>query len=257
MKMLIALTALIPTIALAQSPFDGTWKARLDSLKFEGKPDVWELKNGKFTCTSCVPSYTIKADGTDQAVPEHTTVDHQMVKVVNATTIERTFKKAGKVTGTNSYSVSADGTKLAGKFVDYTGKVPVSGSFTEKRVAPAGAGAHAISGSWMNDAVPEVTEAALVVAFTSTPNGLRMSNNGRTYDAKFDGKEYPVTGDTTQTTVTLRKVSDRVIEESDHQEGKVYDIVTMTVAADGKTITSVDVDPVHGTKTTVVYAKQP
>ena len=257
MKTLIALMALIPTFALAESPFDGTWKGRLDSVQFEGKPDVMELKDGLFTCRSCVPTYTIKADGTDQAVPEHTTVDHQTLKIVNANTVERTFKKAGKVTLTNTLTASADGAKLSVKFTDYTSKSPVSGSFTERRVAPGAAGAHAVSGSWMSEAIPEVTEAALVVVFTSTPNGLQWSNFGRVYDAKFDGKEYPITGDTTQTTVTLRKISDHVIEESDHQEGKVYDIVTMTVAPDGKTITSVDVDPVHGTKTTMVYAKQP
>ncbi len=55
MKRLLALALLTPAFALASTPFDGNWMLRLDSLKVSGKPDVYDLSNGTFTCTSCAP----------------------------------------------------------------------------------------------------------------------------------------------------------------------------------------------------------
>ncbi|HXQ31085.1 MAG TPA: hypothetical protein VN790_03825 [Steroidobacteraceae bacterium] len=257
MKRLIALALLLPALAVAKSPFDGTWKQRLDSMQFSGKPDVYELSNGTYDCRSCAPPYKIKADGTDQPVPEHDYLDHQSVKVLSASSIELTDKKAGKVMSTATLTVSADGSKLAGKFTSYVGEKPFSGTFTEKRVAKSAAGAHAISGSWQPDSISDMSDVARIVVLQSTPNGLKMMWNGQTTDAKFDGKEYPAVGDPGNTMITLKKINDTQIEETDRRRGKIFDVVMWTVAADGKTIKNVDTDPVHGTTVTFVFEKQP
>ena len=39
--------------------------------------------------------------------------------------------------------------------------------------------------------------------------------------------------------------------------GKLTDVTTWTVSADGKSLTSVDSDKLHGTKTPAVLEKQP
>ena len=257
MRKLVVLGLLIPTIAMAKSPFDGTWKARADSIQVTGNPDVFEISNGMYDCKSCAPPYKIKADGTDQPVPGHAYLDHQAVKVLSPSSIEFTDKQSGKVMNTTSETLSADGSKLIGKFTSNTGEKPVTGTFTEKRVAPAPAGALAISGSWIQDSVSNVTDSGLIVTFQSTPNGLKMTTNGQTTDAKFDGKEHPTVGDPGKTMVTLKKTSDTQIEETDRRDGKVFDIIVWTVAADGKSINLVDTDPVHGTKTTMIFERQP
>jgi hypothetical protein len=257
MRKLIVLGLLIPAIAIAKSPFDGTWKARADSIQVTGNPDVFEISNGMYDCKSCAPPYKIKADGTDQPVSGHAYLDHQAVKVLSPSSIEFTDKQSGKVMNTTSETLSADGSKLNGKFTSNTGEKPVTGTFTEKRVAPAPAGALAISGSWIQDSVSNVTDSGLIVAFQSMPNGLMMTSNGQTTDAKFDGKEYPTVGDPGKTMVTFKKISDSQIEETDRRGGKVFDIVLWTVAADGKSINIVDTDPVHGTKTTMIFERQP
>jgi hypothetical protein len=69
--------------------------------------------------------------------------------------------------------------------------------------------------------------------------------------------EYPTVGDPGKTMVTLKKISETQIEETDRRDGKVFDIVVWTIAADGKSINLVDTDPVHGTKTTMILEKQP
>jgi hypothetical protein len=255
MKKLIALALLIPAIALAKSPFDGTWKTKLDSMKFSGKPDVFELSGGMYECKSCIPAYKIKADGTDQPVPENGYRDHVAVKVLSPTSVETTGKKAGVVMFAGTMTVSADGSKLDGKYTSYVGEKPVTGEYTEKREGPAAAGAHAISGSWQQDSMAKMSDLARSVTLQSTPNGLKMMWNGQSYDAKFDGKEYLTVGDPGKTMVTLKKISDTQIEETDRREGKVFDVIVYSVAADGKTIGVVDTDPTHETKTTYILEK--
>lgn len=257
MKSIFSLALLMPAVAFAASPFDGTWRLKLESMQFSGAPEKYEISNGNYTCSSCAPAFTVKADGTDQATPVHTSRDHLAVKIVSPTVVELTDKVGGKVTTSETMTVSADGAKLTDKSIDYTGLEPVTFVTTEKRVAPAPKGAHAISGSWMTDAVPEISEAGRLAVMQSTPNGLKYTANGRTTDAKFDGKEYPVQNDPSHTLVTLKKIGDRQIEERRKSEGKIYDIVMWTVAADGKSVTVVDEDPVHGTKVSFVMDKQP
>jgi hypothetical protein len=257
MKRLFALALLIPAIAIAKSPFDGTWKTRLDSMQFSGKPDVYEVNNGMYDCKSCAPPFKIKADGTDQPVPGHDYADHEAVKVLSPSSIEFTDKKSGKVMGKVTVTVSADGSKLSGKFTSYVGEKSFDGGYTEKRVGPGAQGAHAISGSWQQESMSDMSDVARTVTLQSTPNGLKMVWNGLTTDAKFDGKEYSTVGDPGKTMVTLKKTSATQIEETDRRRGKVFDIIVWTVAADGKTITLVDTDPVHGTKTTYIVEKQP
>ena len=108
----------------------------------------------------------------------------------------------------------------------------------------------------MQDSMSDMSDTARTVTLQSTPNGLKIMWNGQTIDAKFDGKKYPNVGDPGKTLVVLKKVSDTEVVETDRRQGKVFDIVTWSVAADGKTINLQDVDPVHGTKTTQVLEKQ-
>ncbi len=255
MKRLIALTLIMPVLAIAKSPFDGTWKTRLDSVKVTGKPDVFVLSGGMYDCKSCVPSYKIKADGMDQPVTDTGYRDHIAVKVTGPMSVEMTGKKAGKTLFTGTMTVAADNNKLVGKFTNYAGEKPASFEYTETRTAPAPSGAHAISGSWQQNRMAGMSDVASTVMMESTPGGLKMTWNGQTADAKFDGKEYLTVGDPGKTMVALKKVSETQIEETDRREGKVFDVIVYMMSADGKSISVVDTDPVHETKTESVLEK--
>ena len=248
--------ALFPLAAMAASPWDGTWKARLSSMKMTGNPDRYQLSAGTWDCKSCVPPYKIKADGTDQPVPDHAYVDTESVKVVNDTTVELTDKKAGKVTAWTSYAVSADGKTLTGKGKSYTAEKEVDASFTETRLTAGPKGSHAISGSWQPQATTELSEAALTQTVSMSADGLKVVSNGQTTDAKFDGKDYPLSNDPGNTMMSYKKINDRTIEETDKRLGKVTDKIRYTLSADGKTVDVVDVDPQHKTKVTFIMDKQ-
>jgi hypothetical protein len=257
MKIVWSLLLLVPAVSFAQGPFDGTWKTRVESMKSSGKPDAFDLTQGVYHCASCVPDVKVKANGTDQSVSGHDYYDSVAVRVVSPTALEITNKQAGKTVLTVSYSVSDGGAMLTGKFTDYTGAQPVSGSFTEKRVGPAPAGAHATSGAWQTDKLTDMADVGRSMTYAMSADSLKMSYNGESYDAKFDGKDYPVVGDPGKTVVTVKRVGADTIEETDKRDGKVTDIIRSTVSADGKTLHVVDTDPVHETRTEFVADKVP
>jgi hypothetical protein len=256
MRILITAALLLPAVAFAGSSFDGTWKARLDSMKMSGKPEVWQIAAGEYSCSSCVPAVKVKADGAMHKVPGHPYYDELSVRIISPTSVELSQKQAGKLMGSVTYTLSADGNTLTGKFTDHSGAKTVTGSFAEARVAAAGAGSHATSGSWQQSSMSDISDAGLTVAYESSGDHLRMHANGMSYDARFDGKEYPIEGDPGHTRVTLKKVDANTIEETDHRMGKVTDEIRLATSADGKSMTITDKDMLHDQTSTVTLDKQ-
>ncbi len=256
-KLLFGFMLLASGVLFAQSPFDGTWMTKLDTAKLPTTPDKYELNNNTYECLTCVPKVSVKADGTDQKVTGHPYFDTVAVKVVNASSVEIIEKKDGKVMYTDTETVSSDGNALNDKFSDTTGTQPVTGEATSKRVAPGPAGAHAVSGSWRTEKINSVSNNGLTVTYHAAGDGLKMSDlNGNSYDAKFDGNDYPIQGDPGHTMVSLKRIGDDTIEETDKREGKVVGISRMTVSKDGKSIQVEYTDKQRGTKTTFTMEKQ-
>lgn len=256
-KLLLALVLLASATLFGQTPFDGTWMAKLDTAKFPTKPDKYSLHNNMYECLTCVPTVAVKADGTDQKVTGHPYYDTIAVHVVNASSVEIIQKKDGKVTGTNTQTVSADGKTLSSKFTDTTGTQPVTGEVTSTRVSPGPAGSHAMSGSWRTEKVNSMSSNGLTVTYHGTADGLKMSDQtGNSYDAKFDGKDYPIQGDPGHTIVSLKRIADRTIEETYKRDGKVVGVSRMTVSSDGKSIGVEYTNKERGTTTTYTMEKQ-
>jgi len=255
MRILISALLLLPAAALASSALDGTWKTRTDSVKTTGKPDVYVVADGTYACSSCVPEIKIKADGADHKVTGQDYYDSKAVKIVDAKTVEITNKLAGKTIGTITMTISADGSRLTGKFTDYSGAKAATGTYTEKRVAAGAPGAHAMSGSWQPDQMGEANDALRTVTYKMGGDHFSMQWNGQSYDAKFDGKEYPVTGDPGHTVVTLKMIDENTVEETDRRNGRITDQIRIAAAKDGKSLQVTDKDPVHDQTTTYTLEK--
>jgi len=259
MKKLLLLAMVLFTSAtlFGQSPFDGTWMTKLDTAKFPTKPDKFTLTTNKYECLTCVPKVAVKPDGTDQKVAGHPYYDTVAVHVVNASAVEIIQKKEGKVMFTDTATVSSDGNTLTDKFTDNTGTQPVTGEAVSTRVSPAPAGAHALSGGWRTSKVENMSSNGLTVTYQATADGLKMSDqNGNSYDAKFDGKDYPIKGDPGNTMVSLKRVGNDTIEETDKRGGKVVGVNRMTVSKDGKSIQVEYTDKERGTRTAFTMEKQ-
>jgi hypothetical protein len=257
--LLLGAAFLMPGLAMAQSPFDGTWKGDLNSAKFPEKPDEYLLKDGMYHCKTCAPPISIKADGTDQKVTGHPYLDMMNVKVVDDKTVEEVDKKDGKVVATSKTWVSADGKTLMFEFSDSsaTNGAPVTGKGSEMRVAKGPDGSHAISGSWKMAKMDQLSDNGMTIIYKTAGDSITMTTpNGQSYTAKMDGTEAPYKGDPGTTSVSVKRTGPNSLEETDKRDGKVIAVVKITVSADGKMIKFDVDDKLHGTHSEFGATKQ-
>lgn len=259
MKIVLPAFLLFPAMLLAQSPFDGTWVAKLDSIRFPQKPEVYRLQSGTYECTSCVPQINVKADGKDYPVAGSPYFSTVAIQVIDNSSIQITEKHKDKVVYTESDTVSPDGNTLTQEIVDSSAPnaQPVTGEEMFKRVSQSPSGASPISGSWQPQSLKDISENGITVTYQSIPDGLKASNpTGEGYSAKFDGREYPVQGAPAHNTVCLKRVKANTILETDKLDGRVHYKLRMTVLPGGKTMTVMESDMERGTKTVYTMEKK-
>jgi hypothetical protein len=247
-------TVLLPAAALAATGFDGTWKTNLESMKTTGKSLVLLLAGGEYTCSSCTPPYTVKADGAEHRVTGQAYFDTAKVKVIGPNSAEIVLKKGSKEMVRFSDTVSADGTTLISKVTNNYGAHAETDELTAKRTAAAPAKSHPLSGAWLEEL--HVGGNLSTVQYRMTAEGFQMRGNGQSYEAKFDGKEYPIVGDPGKTTVSLKKIDDATVEETDYRQGKVVNEIRLALAKDGDTINVIDKNIALGQTTTYTMGKQ-
>lgn len=242
MKKLVFLAALsalaMPMMTAGQSAFDGTWKIDPSEVKLPTAHDVFTLNGGMYACKTCVPAYKIKADGTDQSISGHPYVDTIAIKVVSDTVIEETDKKNGKVVGNSTTTVSTDGKTLTTTFTDSSntnGGPPVTGKVEATKVANGPAGSHAISGSWQETKIENMSNNSFTWTYKVSGDVITMSSpTGQSYTAKLDGTDAPMKGDPGVTSVSVKLIKSDTLEETDKRNGKVISVGTFEVAAGGK-----------------------
>jgi hypothetical protein len=219
----------------AATGINGTWKADITSVQFDQKPDQMLLQNGTFSCKSCTPAYSVPADGAFHPV-SLPYADSDSVKVVDPHTVTETAKKGGKQVGVTTMSVSADGNTLTGKFTDSSAPgTPGSGEFTETRVGPAPAGAHAISGQWKPTKLANFNDAALTFTINVNGNTYHSSSpDGTSFDATIGGGDVPIKGDIAGTTAAVSKDGDNGYKVTRKRGGKVVEETRFALGADGK-----------------------
>ena len=127
-------------------------------------------------------------------------------------------------------------------------------------------------GSWkLNDAKSKFSTSAIKntsVVYEPAGDQVKVTTDGTTGDGKpvhtewtgkFDGKDYPVTGDPSADTRSYKKVDDHTLDVTNKKDGKVTASAHIMVSADGKSRTVT----MHGTtadgkkvSSTGVYDKQ-
>jgi hypothetical protein len=257
-NLMVTMLLLLPVTAAWAGPFDGTWIGDVPSSVIEGKPDVYLVQDGVYSCSACYPGLKIPADGVSHKVTGHSYYDEASATIVSPQVIKVATTLAGKKAYERTLTVSADGKTLTEDAMDYTGPKPAPATFVSKRVAAGPAGSHALSGSWQPDAKSGTMSADLLTTtFQETADGLKMSTpTGMSYDAKLDGKEYPVAGDPGKTMVSLERLGPNKIRETDRRKGKVTDVITMEVASGSKSMHVVDDMQLQGQKIIYTAKKQ-
>ena len=127
------------------------------------------------------------------------------------------------------------------------------------------------SGTWKlnlakSKMTPPVPKSDIAVV-DADENGLKLNEDVITdkgealkisYEAKFDGKDYPVTGDPSSDAVSYQRVNANTLKGKTKKGGKVATDATIVVSKDGKIITVnyTDYSQAEPAKGTAVYEKQ-
>ena len=104
--------------------------------------------------------------------------------------------------------------------------------------------------------VKNVSDTNPTTTYHVTPEGLKVSGGSLSFDAKFDGKDYPVHGDS-GSTVALKLIGDDTIEETAKQDGKVMRVTITAVAKDGRSMRVESTDKQRGGTMTYTARKRP
>jgi hypothetical protein len=160
-------------------------------------------------------------------------------RIVDAYTVEIIAKKGGKTMYTEIDTVSPDGSTLTHVVKDTTEAQPVTSETLSERVKPAPSGSHILSGSWLfykkskSKVVPNVP----AISYRCTADGFSAwTPLGERYDAKFDGKDYPVEDDPGHTMTSVKLLSPSEVEITSKRNGKVVGVLHLSVTPDGKSI---------------------
>ena len=242
------------TDARSQSPFDGTWV--IDTGKNENlaseKPRVLSVSDGVFR----EGDRQLKADGSDHKVPANGYWDTVRVRIVDDRTVEIISKKAGKVTYTETDTVSADGNTLTKVMKDTTEAEAVTFESDFRRIASAPAGAHALSGSWQVFKESR-SENSTIIKYKCTSQGFSAETPlGEKLEAKFDGKLYEMQDDPGHTMVSVKLINPYTVEQTNVRDGKIAFIVTLEVTPDGKAIRATSKSKEDGSVKTWTLHKQ-
>jgi hypothetical protein len=108
----------------------------------------------------------------------------------------------------------------------------------------------AFTGTWkLNEAKSKLAAGIAknsTVTYQTVGDSVKVTIEGTTSDGKsfkddwtgkFDGKDYPVTGNPTTDSRAYKKINDRTLEVTGKKDGKVTTTVKIAVSADGKSRT--------------------
>lgn len=247
------------TGAVAASDFDGTWKYDIKTQEVSKKPNVYLLKGGSYTCSTCVPAYTVAADGSFHKVAGNPYYDEVAVKAVDPSTMTWVSRKGGKTMVEVTRVASPDGKTSMTSFNDMTAPngVPVVGKAGASRVAAGPAGSHATSGSWVDTTDGEVSDAGLLITMRSAGDVMTLTTpTGISYTTTIDGPPSPVVGDPGWTKVALKRTAANTLVETDYRGDTVTGVYTFALSPDGKSIRADANDLLHGTKSAATLLKQ-
>lgn len=258
-KMIMAVIAaasllMIPACAekseAAVDPFAGTWKTDLASVQIDEKPKEYLLKDGVYSCSSCIPALSVKADGQFHAVAGRTSFDSMSVKAVDDRTVSFIHRLGDRVVGNTTMKVSPDGNMLMMSVTETTDEnaQPATAKGAETRVAAAPPGAHAVSGSWKTAVNPNMPDEALTFSFRVEGDMVQLKAPGQSYSARVNGTEVAVEGDAEGTLVSLERPTPNTLRETYKRDGKVVRVTTMTIADDG-TMNGASEDKLKGSTT--------
>ena len=238
----------------ADPPYVGKWKLNPAKSDFGASTVTYEQSaNGEIKTTADGQSFTFKADGKEYPTPWGTSTSW---KTINANTWETTNKVNGKVTGTATMKLSADGKALTvdSKSIKATGETSNDSAVYERVSGTTG-----LAGKWKTKNVKIGAPGTMTIA-PSGADGLTLTfvEEKGTCTGKFDGKDYPATGPIWPSgwTCSIAKNGAQGLDVTWKKDGKVMYKDIFTASTDGKVLTDVGSAPVANEQIKAIYERQ-
>lgn len=218
-------------------PLSGTWVADLDTQ--QGLPtDVYLLRDGTYSCESCIPRRRYPADGTLRAVSELPQVS-ESVRIVDARTISTQIVQRD-LTRTTLMRVARDGRTAT--YVSTDRRVGIQGTlrteYLARRTASGPTGSHAASGTWQGVRYVSVPVQLRTIVLTDRGDLLSYrSGSGYSYAARYGGTFEALSGPYDGgVTVAVRRIDRHRVVETRRRGGNAVQIRTYTVSTDGRSM---------------------
>jgi len=251
---LLAALAVAVSLTAADLPWVGKWKIDVAKSDYgESTITYSAVGPGEMQWTADGMTMKFKMDGKDYPDPVGGTAAW---KQVDASTWETVNKLKKKVLSTDVSRLSADGKALT---VTSKGTRPNGKPFENEYVYARVSGGPGLPGKWKTNKVSVSGPSLIDIAAYETDGlALRVVDWNSTWNAKFDGKDNPVKGPNVPDgfTIALTRTGPRSFDYVQKHNGKELYKGTLTVSADGKTITGVDTAVATNEKTTSVYDRQ-
>jgi len=248
---------LMPVVAGAQSPFDGTWVIDPVSFKPPEVPAEFFLANGTFRCTGCTGDISIKADGQSHSIPDAIYWNAASVRAVDSHTIEITTNKNGRVFYAETDTVSPDNNEMIQLVKDTTEAEAVTTETRFHRVKNGPVRAHAVSGSWRAYKVDR-SRNSLIIKYKCTLESFSAETPlGEKYEAKFDGKFVLTEDDPGHTMVAVKRIDDRTVETTIKRGNQIAGSSRLAVSTDGQALQGIFYDAQGKQTGSILMHKQP
>ena len=226
--------------AASDGTIAGTWKADPGSAQAQNDNRNFVLADGEYTCNSCLPPFSMTANGEWQDV-DRPGVDQIMIEVVDDNTVRTAARFEGRDLGATTWTVSEDGNSMKQEFVNMDGEVETTGDLTLTRVAAGPEGSHAMSGEWELGEYGELSDEALTFTYALDGDTLTSSSNGGGWTATFGGDPVAIEGDESGGMIQVERTGDNSHRETYTRDGEVIGITDVVV--DGDTVTFTSTDP--------------
>lgn len=234
--------------ASVASPFDGDWVADLDTQSGLSA-DVYLVRDGHYTCTSCEPPRAYLADGRPHPVPGDPDVTSEAVTITGPRSIV-THIVAPQVDRITTMRVAPDDRTATYISIDHRPGITAElrTEYLARRTAPAPAGAHPVSGTWQGVRYVAVPELERTTTLGLTGDRFTYASPlGASFTVRLGGGYMSVPTLGSGVTVAVRRAGPRTVEEQVKQDGKLVEVRTFTVAADGRSMAIATTDTLKGT----------
>jgi hypothetical protein len=215
----------------ASDPFVGKWKLDVPRSTIVDQMAVEAAGQNRYTFRfEGGPAETIVADGTDQPGVQGTTL---AVKTGASGTLKVVRKQGGHVIVSALWNLSEDGRTLHDAF---TGTQPDGSTTTTDYVYKRMSGTSGFAGSWESTTQPLGLKFELQIK-PCGGKGLSFVKPSSVKCVTFDGQDHAVTGAAEGVTASGHRRSERAMDLTDKNNGKIVDTQALTLSSDGKTLT--------------------